>query len=91
MENRNQAVQRVKPGYKFGRRIGTMFVVGTLAVAIGGLLVLAMGVIQLAFYGIGYLVSLATGLSINSPITAIISILFVLAALYVTSEGFDKQ
>lgn len=90
MENTNQAVQKVRPGYKFGRRLMTMFVVGVFAIGIGGLLVLAMGVIQAAFYGIGYLVSLATGLSIDSPITAIISILFVLAALYITSEGFDK-
>lgn len=90
MENRNQTVQKMRPGYKFGRRVGTMFVVLAFATALAFFSLLTMAVIKLILLGMGFIVSQVLGVPIDSPLVAIIAVPVVLYMLYKVSIGFDK-
>lgn len=90
MEARNQTVQKLRPGYRLGRRIGVMLTMGIIAISLGVLLVLAMGTIKLALLAVGFIVSYTLNLPIDNWVTALISILFVVLVLYEASSAFDR-
>lgn len=79
-----------KPGYRFGRRLGVMFVVAMLVTAIGGLLVITMGLLQLIFLGAGFIISRALNLPLDNPVVGIVASVGVLWMLFEASRGFDK-
>lgn len=79
-----------KPGYRFGRRLGTMFVILAFVTALAGLSLIAMAGIKLILLGASFLVSQAFGVPVDSPLVAIIAVPAVLWMLYKVAKGFDK-
>lgn len=83
-------MNKTKPGYRLGRRLGTMFVILAFVTALAVLSLITMAGIKLILLGASFLVGQVFHVPIDSPLVAIIAVPAVLWMLYKVAKGFDN-